>query len=192
MLVAKHVRAAMAHVVKLARMPQEQAEPAAQDHIPEAGEMVGAELPPLPEPKHRGIESAGSYFDSYTAAQMQAYARAALSAPASAELQDEQAAFEKWAASASKTFILDRCARGYDDWMTDWAWKAWQARAALSAQAVPQDERDKVDAERYRLLRPGRRWSVIDGLGDVLCSEQLDVAIDTVNAAIAARKGGAT
>lgn len=50
-------------------------------------------------------------------------------APASAELRDERAAFEKWAASASKTFILDRCARGYDDWMTDWTWKAWQARA---------------------------------------------------------------
>lgn len=50
--------------------------------------------------------------------------------------------------------------------------------AALTA------ERDalKVDAERYRLLRRGQHWSVIDGIGEALRAEALDAAI---NAAIA-------
>jgi len=34
------------------------------------------------------------------------------------------------------------------------------------------------DAERYRLLRRGQHWSVIDGIGDPLRSEVLDSAID--------------
>ena len=146
------------------------------------------------------------------------------------ELPDERAAFEKWATSASKTFILDRCARGYDDWMTDWAWKAWQARAALSAQAVPDgyaliavnvlkawgkleevqaacvypiaawaapDERDKVDAERWRFIRKaaddarcGDTWHSIYQAWDGDDGESLNYAIDEAIAASAAAKGG--
>ena len=34
------------------------------------------------------------------------------------------------------------------------------------------------DAERYRLLRRGQHWSVIDGIGDTLRAEALDAAID--------------
>ena len=34
------------------------------------------------------------------------------------------------------------------------------------------------DAERYRLLRRGQRWSVINGIGDALRAEELDAAID--------------
>lgn len=36
------------------------------------------------------------------------------------------------------------------------------------------------DAERYRALRRGRYWSVIDGNGDTLCAEFLDAAVDAV------------
>ena len=43
----------------------------------------------------------------------------------------------------------------------------------------------REDAERYRLLRRGQRWSVIDGIGDTLRAERLDAAVDQ------ARKGGA-
>jgi len=65
--------------------------------------------------------------------------------------------------------------------------EASHARAALSAQAVPQDERDKVDAERYRWLRD-ESYSPIWDFGGCYPRTGLDAAID---AAIAARKGGA-
>ena len=35
-----------------------------------------------------------------------------------------------------------------------------------------------VNAERYRLLRRGQHWSVINGIGDALRDEALDAAID--------------
>lgn len=34
------------------------------------------------------------------------------------------------------------------------------------------------DAARYRLLRQGRHWSIIDGIGDELRGEKLDAATD--------------
>nr|WP_179254143.1 hypothetical protein [Burkholderia sp. AU33423] len=37
---------------------------------------------------------------------------------------------------------------------------------------------DKVCAERYRCLRHGQRWSVINGIGDTLRADELDAAID--------------
>ncbi|MBU9531571.1 hypothetical protein KTE49_14105 [Burkholderia multivorans] len=45
--------------------------------------------------------------------------------------------------------------------------------AALEAAAA-----DKRDAERYRLLRRGQKWSVVNGIGETLRAEQLDDAID--------------
>ena len=36
----------------------------------------------------------------------------------------------------------------------------------------------KKDAERYRILRRGQNWSVIDGIGDTLRADSLDAAID--------------
>lgn len=53
--------------------------------------------------------------------------------------------------------------------------KAQGIRARLLAEL---EARGK-DAERYRLLRRGQRWSVIDGIGDALRAAQLDSAIDT-------------
>jgi len=35
-----------------------------------------------------------------------------------------------------------------------------------------------ADAVRYRLLRRGQEWSVIDGVGDILRADELDAAID--------------
>ena len=46
------------------------------------------------------------------------------------------------------------------------------------AQAKAQQAQDRKDAERYRLLRRGQHWSVIDGIGDTLRAEALDAAID--------------
>jgi hypothetical protein len=37
---------------------------------------------------------------------------------------------------------------------------------------------DMKDAARYRLLRSGQHWSVIDGIGDTLSAESLDASID--------------
>lgn len=45
------------------------------------------------------------------------------------------------------------------------------------------------DAERYRLLRRGQHWSVIDGIGDTLRAEALDAAIDS-KTALPANAGG--
>jgi hypothetical protein len=44
--------------------------------------------------------------------------------------------------------------------------------------ALEAHEAMERDAERYRLLRRGQHWSVIDGIGDTLRAEQLDAAID--------------
>lgn len=44
-------------------------------------------------------------------------------------------------------------------------------------------KRLRVDAERYRLLRRGRRWSVVDGVGDLLRADTLDAAIDAARSA---------
>ena len=39
-------------------------------------------------------------------------------------------------------------------------------------------ERLRRDAARYRLLRRGQHWSVIDGIGNELRAEALDAAVD--------------
>lgn len=69
-----------------------------------------------------------------------------------------------------------------DKWIAD-IWR--QARELLAAPA------DSVleDAARYRLVRRGQHWSVIDGIGNDLRAEALDAAID---AALAAKKGETT
>ena len=56
----------------------------------------------------------------------------------------------------------------------------WMACCRELAQADSVQE----DAARYRLLRRGRHWSVIDGIGnDLLRAEALDAAVDAVLAA---------
>lgn len=59
-------------------------------------------------------------------------------------------------------------------------------RGAPATHPAPVAQGDVEDAARYRWLRRGQHWSVIDGIGDTLRSGELDAAID------AARKQGAT
>lgn len=40
----------------------------------------------------------------------------------------------------------------------------------------------RADAERYRVLRRGQHWSVINGIGDTLRADELDAAIDAAKA----------
>ncbi|UXZ62561.1 hypothetical protein NUJ28_07560 [Burkholderia multivorans] len=47
-------------------------------------------------------------------------------------------------------------------------------------------EAAEKDAERYRTLRRGQHWSVLNGIGDTLRADELDAAID---AALAQRQG---
>lgn len=67
----------------------------------------------------------------------------------------------------------------------------WKARAELAETTVcetaaalgcePDNEEMLAAAknvERYRLLRRGQHWSVIDGIGDTLRADALDAAID--------------
>ena len=57
----------------------------------------------------------------------------------------------------------------------------------MACRELAQTDSVQEDAARYRLLRRGRHWSVIDGIGnDLLRAEALDAAVD------AARKQGAT
>ena len=44
--------------------------------------------------------------------------------------------------------------------------------------ALREIERLRADAARYRMLRPGRYWSVVNGIGDRLHGDKLDSAID--------------
>jgi hypothetical protein len=57
--------------------------------------------------------------------------------------------------------------------------KPWLDGFAGVKVAVP--EAVDRDAARYRLLRRGQQWSVIDGIGDALRGEVLDAAIDRVS-----------
>ncbi|WP_124905131.1 hypothetical protein [Burkholderia sp. Bp9004] len=63
---------------------------------------------------------------------------------------------------------------------------AAKARAAASQPtAEPRAEvkdDDELCAERYRLLRRGQHWSVINGIGDTLSAGELDAVIDAVRA----------
>ena len=49
---------------------------------------------------------------------------------------------------------------------------------ALCREAAAEIERLRADAARYRMLRPGRYWSVVNGIGDRLHGDKLDSAID--------------
>jgi hypothetical protein len=49
--------------------------------------------------------------------------------------------------------------------------------------APPDTEGLRRDAERYRLLRRGQHWSVVNGIGDTLRAHQLDSSIDAAIAA---------
>lgn len=56
--------------------------------------------------------------------------------------------------------------------------KAAQMASEAIREASPVAQGDAEDAARYRWLRRGQRWSVIDGIGDTLCGDELDAAID--------------
>ena len=66
----------------------------------------------------------------------------------------------------------------------------WAIDAARAATPVAQG--DALDAARYRLLRRGQRWSVIDGIGDTLRGDELDAAIDAAKPKPKAKKPAAT
>lgn len=93
-------------------------------------------------------------------------------------------AFEAWWTNGQdgNPESISRRGDGYFWADADRAWEVWQAATqARDAEIAALRE----DAERYRLLRRGQRWSVIDGIGDTLRAEELDAAVDQ------ARKDGA-
>lgn len=92
----------------------------------------------------------------------------------------------------------DESAREFCDGLSEnLRWTVKQAAKAIRSRRGAGDEPQETpavsvpddvakDAWRYRLLRHGRHWSVIDGIGEELRGEVLDAAIDA-----AAQKGGA-
>ncbi len=53
-----------------------------------------------------------------------------------------------------------------------------QPKRYVTTPREPLTDEQAIDAQRYRLLRRGQYWSVIDGVGDVLRTDELDIAID--------------
>jgi hypothetical protein len=83
--------------------------------------MTPEQLPPLPEPAHRGPTGTGDYFNAYTAGQMHAYATAATAA-LRAEMDALLAAYRKMRNSAAgysnycdDTANTRRCEREYEE-----------------------------------------------------------------------------
>ena len=60
---------------------------------------------------------------------------------------------------------------------------------ALIESLLADKPEDALDAARYRMLRRGQHWSVINGVGDTLRAEELDAAIDAARSK--AKEGGA-
>lgn len=54
---------------------------------------------------------------------------------------------------------------------------------AAATKAAPAAQGDALDAARYRLVRRGQHWSVIDGIGNDLRAEALDAAVDAARIA---------
>lgn len=123
--------------------------------------------------------------EAVSLADAQVLALEALALPTAAPV-DEREAFEALFRERygwdTKDFKRD--SRGdYMDGSTVTAWMSWQARAALQSSAYVRD------AERYRMVRRGQYWSVVNGIGDHLRGEVLDARID---AAIRARSETST
>lgn len=75
-----------------------------------------------------------------------------------------------------------------DAWLTDKGLPTYtELHALLAAHPCQPDTRavtdnDKIDAGRYRTLRRGQHWSVLNGIGDTLRADELDAAIDAARA----------
>lgn len=81
------------------------------------------------------------------------------------------------------TLVQDRELDSHDDntglrvvgWMAEGGRYEYAVKIAAMLNEVEELRRD---AERYRLLRRGQKWSVVNGAGDELRAEDLDAAID--------------
>jgi hypothetical protein len=91
---------------------------------------------------------------------------------------DLREAFEDWA--IRNWYPVKRTPTNeYDDEETRDAYEGWLA-------CVKHLEETLKDAARYRQLRRGQKFSIVNGIGDVLRAEELDAAVD---AAIVATQG---
>lgn len=53
-----------------------------------------------------------------------------------------------------------------------------ESNPATILELIERLEAAERDAARYRLLRRGQQWSVVDGIGDILRADTLDNTID--------------
>lgn len=99
-----------------------------------------------PAPKNcREVPPGNGYCDQCAAGHYERCRYTTSSAAQPAPVQDERIAFEVWAAHFK--FDLSRADAScvnepYANETTDWAWLAWQARAALGAQSVQEVPHD--------------------------------------------------
>lgn len=59
-----------------------------------------------------------------------------------------------------------------------WMDEPYEIEPALVIELIERLEAAERDAARYRLLRRGQQWSVVDGIGDILRADTLDNTID--------------
>ena len=94
------------------------------------------------------------------------------------ELTTEEAdKMQEWAGmdGAIAWHLIDRHADNWNE--AGEMMNAW-LRANGGGQWISCSKTNQLDAERYRLLRKGQHWSVIDGIGDTLSADVLDDAVD--------------
>lgn len=70
--------------------------------------------------------------------------------------------------------------------VTDLRWALGDEGKRMQPEFLEHAKRSQKDAERYRKLRRGQHWSVVDGVGDMLRGDALDAAVDAVPAVGAA------
>lgn len=93
--------------------------------------------------------------------------------------QPEPIAWESTTVAYTK-YITDERYQKFSPEVRKW-YKPYRCSACSEALAEAMDD-DKVCAERYRCLRRGQHWSVINGIGDTLRADELDAAIDAARA----------
>ena len=84
-------------------------------------------------------------------------------APVAAQAQPQQSENQEALADTQRAIIEAAERRGYE-------------------RAIAECGQDRKDAERYRLLRRGKHWGIINAAGDPLRTDVLDAAIDAARA----------
>lgn len=160
------------------------------DHLRGSTKTVAqpaGEYPPLPEPYHVAYDDIDKEdVKCFAEGQLRAYVDTDRAMRAQAAPQADsvpKASFDNPMVQAVYAILCEDAEPPKGE-----HWEGFVARRivdALSADSVLED------AARYRLVRRGQHWSVINGVGDTLRAEELDAAIDAAHPAVPVAQGDA-